>query len=529
MKKVILAIFLLSLALSSGVNADEPPTYDISFVRQNLGTLNGQRIRLHDVVCFAGTGRFSGMTTFVQDQSGGAWSGADIYDSNGLFVADRGDTIIAVGIVNGSDGVFSLDISNETQFPPVITGTGQVAAPAEITCDVASETMYQSCLIKLINIRVMADPDQYGNIEISDDTGSHLLLLSIAEPVPAIGTYYDWIMGLNDYHFGDVKLRPRDPADWQINVPPTVTAYEIQTYTGVQEGDRVRFEGICTVESSRFGDSMTVASDLSGGAWSGITIYDGVEQRLIAERGELVKVVGYVGEYYDSTELNCVDELQYPPLAKGEFGTLPDPVSATVLELNTEESLESCIIILRNIEIVDNPDTNNYTYISDGTAVGKLGAHGLTVGDVYDCLVGLDYYDSQFGEFVLRPRDEDDFSCACDTLGVTIGMPGDDFGAGDLVNTVVTACNPGSTTYDNLALFAILNVFGEYFFYPSFGEFDYETITLPPGEWDFIVLPDFNWPQGVTPASGIMWHAGMTNSEMTDVVGEFDTFMFGWH
>ncbi len=71
--------------------------------------------------------------------------------------------------------------------------------------------------------------------------------------------------------------------------PPTVTASQMQQYDGVAEGDRVRFIGICTVETPRYGYSITVACDPGGGEWAAIDVYDGVEQRLVAERGQMVK------------------------------------------------------------------------------------------------------------------------------------------------------------------------------------------------------------------------------------------------
>ncbi|MCD4653703.1 TlpA family protein disulfide reductase [bacterium] len=117
----------------------------------------------------------------------------------------------------------------------------------------------------------------------------------------------------------------------------------------------------------------------------------------------------------------------------------------------------------------------------------------------------------------------------CDTLGVKISMPSHDFGANDLVNTIVTACNPDQTTYDNVPLFVILDVYGDMYFYPTFSEFAYETISLPPGETEIIVLPDFNWPEGLGETSGINWYAGMTNPEMSDLLGDYDMWTFGWH
>jgi hypothetical protein len=117
----------------------------------------------------------------------------------------------------------------------------------------------------------------------------------------------------------------------------------------------------------------------------------------------------------------------------------------------------------------------------------------------------------------------------CSSLGVILAMPSDNFGPGDPCSCTVTVCNPGPQTYTGIPLFVILDVYGSYFFWPSFEEFDYRAIDLPVGESDTSVLPDFAWPTGVGTASGLNWYAGMTNAEMSDLLGEMDVFTFGWH
>ncbi|HPQ40060.1 MAG TPA: dockerin type I repeat-containing protein [bacterium] len=195
--------------------------------------------------------------------------------------------------------------------------------------------------------------------------------------------------------------------------PPTFTAAEIQQYIGVNEGDRVRFTGICTVESAVYGFSLTVACDPGGGEWSGIAIYDGYDQRLNADRSEWVDVVGIVEEYYDKTEINCTNEYEYPPLALNEFGSLPFPVSTTTGAMSTAESMESCIIILYDVEVMSDPDPYGDISIDDGSGIGtvlfKVVEPVPPVGTVFDCLRGnLDYH---FGEFKIRPRDLNDRLC----------------------------------------------------------------------------------------------------------------------
>ena len=116
----------------------------------------------------------------------------------------------------------------------------------------------------------------------------------------------------------------------------------------------------------------------------------------------------------------------------------------------------------------------------------------------------------------------------CEQLGVTIAMPKDFFHGGDLFYLNVYACNDRNAYY-NVPLFVILDVYGELFFAPSFSDFDYYNCELSPHELVLLsVIPDFYWPSGVGEAYNIIFYAGMTNPEITDLFGDYDYVSFGW-
>ncbi|MBN1354887.1 S8 family serine peptidase [bacterium] len=117
----------------------------------------------------------------------------------------------------------------------------------------------------------------------------------------------------------------------------------------------------------------------------------------------------------------------------------------------------------------------------------------------------------------------------CSELGCEVFMPKTDFTAGDECYCRVYVCNPGSETYVDVPVFAILDVYGLLFFAPSFGDFDCYTMNVTPGMTTIDVLPVFTWPAGAGSASGINWYAAMTDSEITKLFGRFDMFTFGWH
>ncbi len=119
----------------------------------------------------------------------------------------------------------------------------------------------------------------------------------------------------------------------------------------------------------------------------------------------------------------------------------------------------------------------------------------------------------------------------CGNLGVTLWMPSHEFTPGDTCSCHVVACNPGPTRYENIPLFVILDVFGDYYFWPDFSAYAFEVIpVLDTQPLIYPVLQPFQWPDGAgSVTGGVRWLAAMTNPEQTAVMGEMDIWAFGWH
>ncbi len=114
-------------------------------------------------------------------------------------------------------------------------------------------------------------------------------------------------------------------------------------------------------------------------------------------------------------------------------------------------------------------------------------------------------------------------------LGTKLWMPSDVFHAGDPCACNVTVANPGPETYTDVPLFVILDVYGTYFFWPDFSDFNYQNLeTLAPGINEYVVLPEFPWPEVSGNVSGILWYAAMTNAGITELFGTLDMWEFGW-
>ncbi|MCD4653008.1 PQQ-binding-like beta-propeller repeat protein [bacterium] len=122
------------------------------------------------------------------------------------------------------------------------------------------------------------------------------------------------------------------------------------------------------------------------------------------------------------------------------------------------------------------------------------------------------------------------FPPPCVDLGVTLYMPDHDFGWNDPCSCSVEVCNPGASALSNIPLFVLLDIYGTFYFAPAFTtDLSYYTINPVPGWSTVIVLPEFPWPPGTGTATNLTWYAAMTNQEMSDLLGEMDTWTFGWH
>ncbi|MCD4655461.1 DNRLRE domain-containing protein [bacterium] len=112
---------------------------------------------------------------------------------------------------------------------------------------------------------------------------------------------------------------------------------------------------------------------------------------------------------------------------------------------------------------------------------------------------------------------------------VNIDMPSDYFHSGDICSCSITVQNGEDQPLDEHYLCAVLDVYGYFYFAPSFTqEFDSYTHSIPIGESVVEVLPEFNWPIGVGQADGIQWLAAILNPELTELISNLDIFIFSW-
>ncbi len=118
----------------------------------------------------------------------------------------------------------------------------------------------------------------------------------------------------------------------------------------------------------------------------------------------------------------------------------------------------------------------------------------------------------------------------CESLGVTLWMPATFYHPGDPCECRVEICNPEAYTWPSTPLFVVLDVWGNYYFAPSFSSttLDHYTVDVPPGVTEVSVIEAFSWPENAGSADGVFWYAAMTNKEMTELFGEMGEWSFGW-
>ncbi len=125
-----------------------------------------------------------------------------------------------------------------------------------------------------------------------------------------------------------------------------------------------------------------------------------------------------------------------------------------------------------------------------------------------------------------RPPDD------CQQTGVTVEMPAEYYTAGDPCRCDVVVCNAGTEALTGYPVFVLLDVYGQYYFAPSFSSALDSYLTaypsLPVGETRISVLPEFAWPQGAGSATGILFHAAIVTPDVSGIFGTMSSFQFGW-
>jgi len=117
----------------------------------------------------------------------------------------------------------------------------------------------------------------------------------------------------------------------------------------------------------------------------------------------------------------------------------------------------------------------------------------------------------------------------CSQTGVKIIMPDTSYSPDDTFFCNIDICNQEGQTLSGYPLIVLLDVYGSYFFAPSFSsELEFYSIDIAVGASTVVVIPEFIWPSGTGSASGIIWYAAITDPSISSIIGIMDSVSFGW-
>ncbi len=113
-------------------------------------------------------------------------------------------------------------------------------------------------------------------------------------------------------------------------------------------------------------------------------------------------------------------------------------------------------------------------------------------------------------------------------LGVDLVLSDDSLHPGDLFSLTAFVSNPGPETYTDIPLVILLDVYGNYFWHPTWTQqFTYESLELDIEVKD-IQLLEFTWPETGTAASGMIFYGALLSETFTEIKGSMDMVTFGW-
>ena len=188
------------------------------------------------------------------------------------------------------------------------------------------------------------------------------------------------------------------------------------TYPSDYNGSTVTTGGIVTgVKSNK---TFFIESS-SGGAWSGIYVYD---KNNSVSLGDSLIITGEVYEYYELTEINDISAFQ--KVSSGN--PLPIPVQISTNDVNSDEAYESVLITIHDLLVIQKPTGKNWK-VDDGSGECTISdgfyniiSNGYTTpkNDSLKSISGIINY--SYGNYLLNPRNINDYDTLIkDTLEIS--------------------------------------------------------------------------------------------------------------
>lgn len=109
-------------------------------------------------------------------------------------------------------------------------------------------------------------------------------------------------------------------------------------------------------------------------------------------------------------------------------------------------------------------------------------------------------------------------------------MPSHIYRPGDECRLDAEIRNPTTAVLTDFPLVVILDIYGDYWFGPSWSsEFNAYYFSYPPGNTRFTLISDFIWPETSSSSDGLLFRAGLIDPAIFRIIGDTAVWPFGWH
>ena len=215
----------------TGGGPEVTPIYDIQYTEDVSGDspYAGQIVTVEGIVSGAG---YNVDYYFITSADGGAWNGVYVYDT--ANAPALGDMVRFNAEVSEYFGF--TELMDITDFE-VISSGNELPEPAEITTlELSSEEAYESVLVMIENLTVIAEPNDYNEWFVDDGSGVCQIddgFGFIPEGIEVGSPNFYSIAGLVDYSFSEFGLNPRSVADFDLipsNDDNIISLYLLKAY-----------------------------------------------------------------------------------------------------------------------------------------------------------------------------------------------------------------------------------------------------------------------------------------------------------
>jgi len=120
----------------------------------------------------------------------------------------------------------------------------------------------------------------------------------------------------------------------------------------------------------------------------------------------------------------------------------------------------------------------------------------------------------------------------CENLGVKLDLPAHHFTPGDEFYCNAVFCNNTGMALTGYPFIFLLDVYGEYYFGPSFTQ-DFDTYldefpVFPESETPITLIEPFIWPPDVGSGSGVYLYAAVTDPSVSFLYGDYAAWEISW-